>query len=1264
MDNTRYYGKAYQLLGLPDLMETQRKFYADFLQADIPPSERIDEGLESAFREVFPIESYDGTVSLEYLEYQLNPPRYTQEECRQLKQTYGSPLKIRVRLNRTEPVDEWVYMGEIPLMIGGGEFIINGAERVIVTQIQRSPGVDFSKSKHTSGKVLHACRIIPERGSWIQVEVTSKDELAVRIDRSGKIPATMFLRALACSEYIDDEGVVQKEVYLDTDADILKAFYACEEVVLSPKVAPDLDNAILVTPIMDEETNEPIVRTGARLSEAVCDQIMTHYENRRQDRENKTGTTVAAEPITIEIIKAENVHDSLMLNTLISDDSHSHEQALIKLYQKLRPGTPANLTKAWELFSERFFDPKRYSFGEIGRFRLNRKFGVDEDATEIITVSDFANICSYIVKLRADEGIIDDIDHLENRRVRTIKDLVVNELRTALNKLRRGVREQMVIKDIDEVQPHQLVNATTVSSAIDYFFARGELSQVVDQSNPLSQLVHERRLSALGPGGLNRKRAGFEVRDVHTSHYGRVCPVETPEGTNIGLIVSLANYSSINDMGYLITPYYAVKDGRVTSELVYLRADQEKDHWIGQADINVDAKGTILTERCICRHAEDFVMCNKSQLTLVDVAPNQLVGVSSSLIPFLEHDDANRALMGSNMQRQAVPLVIPDKPLVATGMESDVCKNSGMVARAKEAGVVTYADSLQIRVSSTELPEGERTYLLHKYKGLNDGTTLNQQPMVRVGQEVSVGEPLSEGAATNGGVLALGKNIRIAFLSFEGCNFEDAIIVSERLIIKDTFTSVHIEEFSVEIRETKVGSEEITRDIPGVSEAALANLDDHGLVAIGTKVKPGDILVGKIAPKAKSEFSSEEKLLRAIFGRAGEDVKNDSLIVPPGTDGYVIRVNRFSRRKPSTDEEKKALKLQVSQIKNETQKKVAGEITLKFKRLQDLLGDYPVNKRTGKVLRLPKGGEYDRLAEIQEQSSVADLEIPADLRDKAIAICLEHNRRIDFLESRMEVEIGRLKRGDELKPGVLELVKVYVAIKRKLSVGDKMAGRHGNKGVVARVLPEEDMPYLEDGTSMEMMLNPLGVPSRMNVGQILEIHLGWAAHELGFRAITPVFDGASEGEVVEALKEAGLPEDGKARLYDGRTGDTFDETVTVGFMYMLKLHHLVAEKIHARATGPYSLITQQPLGGKARNGGQRFGEMEVWALEAYGAASVLQELLTVKSDDVDGRTKIYEAMVKGETSVEPGMPVSFDVLCNEIRGIGLNIRLERADELE
>jgi DNA-directed RNA polymerase subunit beta len=1223
--DVRYYGKTFKTLELPDLMQLQRKFYAEFLQADTPPQERKHDGLEAVFREVFPIESYDGAVSLEYLEYQLGEPRHTAEECRQLRLTYAAPLKVRVRLNRTEPVEEWVYLGEVPLMIGGGEFVVNGAERCIVTQLQRSPGVDFSVEVHSSGKRLHSCRIIPERGSWIQVEVTSKDILSMRIDRSAKIAATSFLRALS------EE--------LSTSADILRAFYETEIVELTPRNVQKYQGAVCVSQVIDNATGEIVVDTGVRLTDFVFEQLKELGVDK------------------IEIIP--QVVDELILNTLAEDDAATHEEALRRIYVRLRPGTPVTPEKARELFEERFFDERRYSFGEIGRFRLNRKFGVEGDDRVTLGAVDMLNICHYILKLRAGEGEIDDIDHLENRRARSIKDLLINELRNATVKLRRSVREQMVIKEVDEVQPHQIINAQTFSSSLEYFFARGELSQVVDQSNPLSQLVHERRLSALGPGGLNRKRAGFEVRDVHTSHYGRICPVETPEGTNIGLIVSLANYAWVNDLGFIVSPYYKVEKRRITGEVVFLRADEERDHYIAQADVNVDAKGTILTDRVICRYKEETLIADADQVSLVDVAPKQLVGISASLIPFLEHDDANRALMGSNMQRQAVPLVKPEAPLIGTGMEREVVRNSGMVVRAKEDGEVTYADALEIRTTSKELASGERVYPLHKYKGLNDGTTLNQTPLVRRGDTVKMGDPLSQGAATAEGELALGRNVFVAFMSYEGCNFEDAVLASEKLIIDDAYTSVHIEEFTTEIRETKVGSEEITRDIPGVSEAALANLDEDGLVRDGTRVEPGDILVGKIAPKAKSEFSSEEKLLRAIFGRAGEDVKNDSLTVPPGTEGYVIDVKRFSRRTPTTEEERRRIKRECAQIERETQEKIVEEIKLKFERLRDVLGEDPVSRKTGRPLRIPRAADYERMIELQEAGALANLEIPASKRKQLQRVCLEHDRRINFLQARMEVEIGRRKRGDELRPGVLEMVKVYVAVKRKLSLGDKMAGRHGNKGVVSRILPEEDMPFLEDGTSIEMILNPLGVPSRMNVGQILETHLGWAASKLGFRAETPVFDGADEEEIFAALEEAGLPKDGKTVLLDGRTGEPFHEPVTVGMMYMLKLHHLVADKIHARATGPYSLITQQPLGGKARNGGQRFGEMEVWALEAYGAANVLQELLTVKSDDVDGRTKIYEAMVKGENTVDPGIPVSFDVLCNEIRGIGLNFRIER-----
>jgi DNA-directed RNA polymerase subunit beta len=1233
----RYFGKAYQPLELEDLTETQRAFYAEFLQADTPSRERKNDGLEAVLAEVFPIESYDGKVSLEYLGYELGVPRYTAEQSRQLGLTYACPLRVRLRLNRTEPVEEWVYIGEMPVMVGGGEFVVNGAERVIVTQIQRSPGVDFSEETHSSGKTLHTCRIIPERGSWIQVEVTSKDQLSVRIDRSAKTPATTFLRALSAD--------------FDTDADILRAFYPTEAAKVDRRTRDELVDAVAVSDVVDTETGEVVLESGTRLTDFVLDNLI----------ELGVGE--------LEVIRKEKITDELILNTIKEDDANNthareaensnHELAVKRIYARLRPGNPIQMQKAKDLIEERFFDERRYNFGEIGRFRLNRKFGIEGDERQTLSADDFLNICLYIVKLRARQGQIDDIDHLENRRIRTIKDLCMDEMRKGLIKLRRGVREHMAIKDIDEIQPHQLINSQAVSSSIDYFFQQGELSQVVDQTNPLSQLAHERRLSALGPGGLNRKRAGFEVRDVHTSHYGRICPIETPEGTNIGLIVNLAIYGAINELGFLTTPYREVKDRRLTGRIIYFRADEETGKYIGQADLEIDKDGRITQDQVICRYREDFTVVDAEKVEAMDVSTKQMVGISACLIPFLEHDDANRALMGSNMQRQAVPLIQPDVPLVGTGIERSVAHNSGMVTIAKEDGEVLYADAFKIVVSSGELASGQREYKLHKYKGLNEGTYFNQMPLVRKGDRVERGQPLSEGAATAGGELALGKNVLVAFLSWEGYNFEDAILVSERVIQEDMFTSIHIEEFTTEIHETKVGREEITRDIPGVSEAALRNLDEEGLVRIGTRVEQGDILVGKVAPKSKSEYSSEEKLLRAIFGRAGEDIKNDSLDVPPGTEGYVIDVQRFTRRTALSDEERRANKREVKKIEAERDAAIEQEIRQKFERLGDLLDGAPVNKTTGKVLRVPRDADLEQLEELNKQCEMSEIDAPSAKRKDVYRICLEHDRRIQLLSTRAEVQISRVKRGDELKPGVLEKVKVYVAVKRKLSIGDKMAGRHGNKGVVARVLPVEDMPMLEDGTPVEMILNPLGVPSRMNVGQILETHLGWAANKLGFRAITPVFDGATEDEIRDCLREAGLPETGTTTLIDGRTGEPLHTPTTVGYMYMLKLHHLVAEKIHARATGPYSLITQQPLGGKARNGGQRFGEMEVWALEAYGAANTLQEILTVKSDDVDGRTKIYESMVKGENTLDPGRPVSFEVLCNEIKGLGLNIRMER-----
>ncbi len=1222
----RRYGTSREAVQIPDLTVTQRKFYEEFLQRDALPEDRSEDGMDSVFREIFPISSYDGRVNLDYLYYELGEPRHSPEECRQLGLTYAAPLKIRARLNREEDfVEEDVYLGAVPVMIGGGEFVINGAERVIVTQIQRSPGSDFSEEVHPSGKRLHSCRIIPERGSWIQMEVTSKDFLTIRIDRSGRMMATTLLRALSKK--------------LSTDQDILRAFYKTGKVKLSDGM-PKAKTVYSVETVANKETGEVVVDAGELISTELIDELK---ENGKRSLE------VVIDPA-----------DTLMLDTVREDDSSDHDDAILRLYTRMRPGNPPQGDKAKDLFDKMFCDDKRYNLGRIGRYRLNRKFGgkVPDDCF-VLTERDYFEILKYFIVLRASKGEVDDIDHLANRRVRTIKDLVTDEFRKGLVKLRRAVRERLSLKDIEEATPRSLINSQTVSSAIDYFFARGELSHVVDQSNPLSQLTHERRLSALGPGGLNRKRAGFEVRDVHPSHYGRICPIETPEGTNIGLIVSLSIYSAIDRYGFLVTPYLKVKDGKISRKIEYLHADEEAQKFIAQSDVPIDKAGRIKTKQVMVRHREEFTQVPVKDVGYVDVSPKQLVGVSASLVPFLEHDDANRALMGSNMQRQAVPLLNPEPALVGTGMEKYVASNSGMVARSPCDGTIEYVDGLKIVVKESKRNGETYSIPLRKYVGLNERTCMNQTPMVVAGDEVTTGQVLSEGAATKSGELALGRNVLVAFMSWEGCNFEDAILCSERLLKEDAFTSIHIEEFSTEVRETKLGREEITRDIPNVSDTVLGNLDGVGLVRVGTRVEPGDILVGKIAPKSKSELTSEEKLLHAIFGRAGEDVKNESLEVKPGCDGYVIDVQRFTRHSPVSDEEKRAVRKNVRKIEDEYDARIAEVVREKFALLKEIVGNRLRNTETGEVYRVtPQDADSDVVA-VNAALDLGKIKMHTATRRKAKRACFDSDKRIMVLDVQKERRVGKVKRGDELPTGVLELVKVYVAVKRKLSVGDKMAGRHGNKGVVSRILPEEDMPFLEDGTPVEMILNPLGVPSRMNFGQILETHLGWAAKELGFRAVTPVFDGANEADIRAALEEAGLPTDGKTFLLDGRTGQSFDQKVTVGYIYMMKLHHLVADKVHARATGPYSLITQQPLGGKARNGGQRLGEMEVWALEGYGAANCLQEFLTVKSDDVEGRTKIYESMVKGENSLEPGTPMSFEVLCNEIKGLGLNMRLEK-----
>ncbi len=1277
LQTSRNFGGVKDAIDITDLVAIQKTSYERFLQRDIPPDKRKCIGLEALFREIFPIESYDKKMLLEYLYYELEKPHYTLTECRQLRLSYAYPLKIHCRLCTKDGEDlaeQAIYLGEIPVMIGGGEFIINGAVRVIVSQLHRSPGVDFLIESKEGDRVLHGCRIIPERGSWIEIGVTSKDILVVRIDQSSKTPATIFLRAIDSS--------------YGTTEEIIRLFYPTK-IVPKDKLEPTMWS---VGPIVDRKSGEIIVEAGTQISDKVS--LIQQGKIKK-----------------VEII--ENVRDALILNTLAEDDCQSHEQALLKFYVRLRPGNPPNQEKAKTFFAEKFFDPNRYRLGKVGRFRLNRKFeqSINEDEMTL-RPEDFLNTMKYIIALRNKQGQIDDIDHLGNRRLRTIEELAGDEIRKGLLKLRKTIQERMSIKrgpasggGADVEQPLKiadLVNSKSVASSINYFFGRGELSQVVDQTNALSQLTHERRLSALGPGGLNRRRAGFEVRDVHISHYGRICPIETPEGTNIGLISSLAIFAAVDEYGFLLTPYRKVKNGKATDEVDYLRADEDMMAVIAapntfDQETNKIKKGMVLA----MKHGE-LSQVASGDVNYVDVSTKQTVGVSAALIPFLEHDDANRALMGSNMQRQAVPLLKTEPPLVCTGMEHVIGQNSSMVVRAEHSGFITAVDSEHIVIDHTD------EYSLAKFEGLNERTCLNQKPIVKLGDKVKAGAIIADGGGTAQGVLALGKNILVGFVSFDGFNFEDAIIISEKLCKNDSFTSIHIDEFTSEVRETRLGKEEFTNDIPNVSEKALRNLDEHGVVREGTRVCPGDILVGKVVPKSKTELTPEEKLLHAIFGRAGEDVKNDSLELPSGYEGVVIKTELFTRRGAGTDEQKKAVSLQMKQYEKDMRAK---ECAIFRQMIETIHKKFKISNLKSQIGIIDPSTRQKVGASIDDEVVYEQIENfnikwvkPASVRDDVAKVVDKFWVKITEIHQEKERKIARFKHGDELPSGVMQMAKIYVAIKRSLSIGDKVAGRHGNKGVIAKIMPEEDMPFLADGTSLEILLNPLGVPSRMNVGQILETHLGWAAKVLGFTAITPVFDGATEEDIAKLTDEANdqmnrssfmvdgssmnneqrttnnppkadssgrrrppkhdefsinVPKTLKTQLYDGRTGEPFDQQATIGHIYMMKLHHLVDDKIHARATGPYSLITQQPLGGKARTGGQRFGEMEVWALEGYGAAYTLQEMLTVKSDDVEGRTKIYESMVKGQNSLEAGTPLSFDVLCNEIRGLGLNIQMEK-----
>jgi len=1201
--------KIPEIMEMPDLIEIQRKFFEEFFQKNVPPGERKNQGLQEVFHSVFPITDFTETSSLEFVEYSLGNPKYDVDECLERDLTYAVPLKVTLRLvireedketgvKKVKSVKEQeVYLGEIPIMTEKGTFIINGAERVIVSQLHRSPGISFEGNKGAGS--LPTARIIPYRGSWLEFEFDSNENLYARIDRRRRILATILLRALGYS----------------TSHTILSLFYPHREA----KLDETLIGAVAASEILDSQTGEIILRCGARINE----EDIAHLKE------------AGISKLTVVNFKDEKP-DLSVCNTLEKDYTHSTDEALIEIYRKFRPGDPPTIEGAQLLLHNMFFNSRRYDLGKVGRYRLTKKLGLKISPEQTtLTREDIVATLQRLIEIKEGKESVDDIDHLGNRRIRSVGELLQNQFRVGLARMERAVKERMNIQDLENCMPHDLINAKPIIAAVREFFGSSQLSQFMDQTNPLAELAHKRRLSALGPGGLNRKRAGYEVRDVHHSHYGRMCPIETPEGPNIGLISSLSTYARVNEYGFLETPYRQVKNGYITNEIDYLTADEEDELVIAQANASVDEDGRLKGPLVLARYRGNFPLVKPEEIDYMDVSPKQLVSVATALIPFLEHDDANRALMGSNMQRQAVPLLWTEPPLVGTGIEYKVARDSGAAVVAKRDGVVEYvsADLILTRTTDGEID----TYRLIKFRRSNQNTCINQKPIVTKGQKVKAGEIIADGPAISGGELALGHNILVAFIPWRGYNFQDAILVSERLIHEDRYTSIHIEEFEIEARDTKLGREEITRDIPNISEEALKDLDEEGIVRIGAEVKSGDILVGKVTPKGETELTPEERLLRAIFGEKAGDVRDASLKVPPGIEGRVIDVKVFSRRE-------KDEKLSTNEM--EFVKRLEKEKKVIIRRIEEASEkDIRAVEEKYSAKNIGSGGVRKKAQLEKETKKQID-------RIKTLA-----GQQIAQITKEKEKQINKIKHGDELPPGVNKMVKVYVAMKRKLQVGDKMAGRHGNKGVIARILPVEDMPYLNDGTPVDIVLNPLGVPSRMNVGQILETHLGWAAKILGMQVASPVFDGATEAEIWEMLKMASLPPNGKAILRDGPTGKIFDQEVTVGYIYMMKLIHLVDDKIHARSIGPYSLITQQPLGGKAQFGGQRFGEMEVWALEAYGAAHILQELLTVKSDDVAGRTRVYEAIVKGEDTGEPGIPESFNVLIKELQSLALDIDL-------
>ncbi|MGY8652647.1 MAG: DNA-directed RNA polymerase subunit beta [Verrucomicrobiia bacterium] len=1263
------FGKIKEVLTPPNLIEIQNDSYREFLQSEIAPSRRKNVGLQAVFKEVFPIESYDGKTVLDYHSYEIGEPKQTWLESLREGVTYGAPLHVTFLLKEDGGArEEKVFMGELPLMTPQGTFVINGAERVIVSQLHRSPGLAFEETIHTNGKKLHSFRIIPDRGSWYEAQFDTSDMLYVYLDRKKrrrKFLTTTLFRALS---FLDPGYEKEKDKIRGTDMDVLKLFYEIESLSLKEaEKLEEIQNKVLVEDAIDAEKGIVVARAFEPLSKAVVKQI----------------AELGVKKVNVVDTSAD---DGVVIKILKKDPTKNEEEALKDIYRRLRPGDPPTPANARALIKRLFFDAKRYDLGRVGRYKIHQKLGLNGDLNvRTLTKEDLVEATKYLLRLKNGDGTLDDIDHLGSRRVRTVGELLANQCRVGLARTERLVKERMTLFDqeMDTMTPAKLINPKALSAVIRDFFGRSQLSQFMDQINPLAELTHKRRLSALGPGGLSRDRAGFEVRDVHPSHYGRICPIETPEGPNIGLIASLATFARVNDFGFIETPYRKVAKGRVSTELEYLTADREEQFIVAQANAPIDEKGKFLGERVPCRSRADFIDVDPKDVHYMDVSPKQLVSVAAGLIPFLEHDDANRALMGSNMQRQAVPLLITEKPFVGTGLEIKVAQDSRAVTLSTSAGKVASVTGDRVIVTKDgQIPEtkkklkddpehGINVYDIRKFQRSNAATCINQKTLVKKGQVLKKGSVIADGPCTDGGELALGRNVLVAFMPWNGYNFEDAILISQRIVKDDVYTSIHIDVFDVGARDTKLGPEEITRDIPNLGDEALANLGPDGVIRIGAEVKPGDILVGKITPKSETELAPEERLLRAIFGEKAADVKDTSLKVPSGTYGIVMDV------KVDNKKESERIRTSASGEAKKHGKQVEEEHKTKMEELREqltealsniLLGEKipldVVNSETGEII-IPANRKITKTL-LRKLATVYDrIEIdPSPIRNKINEIIGSFKKRFDDLQMQYDEEIERVESGDGFDPGIIKAVKVYIASKRKLSVGDKMAGRHGNKGVIAKIVAEEDMPYLKDGTPVDIVLNPLGVPSRMNVGQILETHLGWAAQRLGLHFATPVFDGIAEDKIWEYMKEADLPSNGKTHLYDGRTGDKFDQEVVVGYVYMLKLGHLVADKIHARAVGPYSLVTQQPLGGKAQYGGQRFGEMEVWAMEAYGAAYTLQELLTVKSDDVQGRTRIYESIVKGDNSLEAGVPESFNVLVKEMQSLGLDVKIGYSNPID